>query len=87
MALQVSLGIAAVFLISHSVRWIPNIWELQQTGTDKVSKSSNLHLRFSFQTERIGLKLTFISGGWLIHCFPVTQCNQYLIICFLQNLP
>ena len=34
---QISLAIAGVFLVCHSVRWIPNIWELQQTGTSAVS--------------------------------------------------
>ena len=34
---QVSLVIAAVFLVSHSVRWLPNIWELQQAGNGVVS--------------------------------------------------
>ena len=26
-----------VFLVSHSVRWIPNVWELRQAGQDMVS--------------------------------------------------
>ena len=30
---QISLAIAGVFLVCHGVRWIPNIWELQQTST------------------------------------------------------
>ena len=34
---QISLAIAGVFLVCHSVRWIPNIWELQQTRTEQVS--------------------------------------------------
>ena len=34
---QVSLVIAAVFLVSHSVRWLPNIWELRQAGSGVVS--------------------------------------------------
>ena len=25
-----------VFLVSHSVRWIPNVWELRQAGQDMV---------------------------------------------------
>ena len=33
---QISLAIAGVFLVCHSVRWIPNIWELQQTVTEQV---------------------------------------------------
>ena len=33
---QVSLVIAAVFLVSHSVRWLPNIWELRQAGSGVV---------------------------------------------------
>ena len=33
---QISLAIAGVFLVCHSVRWIPNIWELQQTITEQV---------------------------------------------------
>ena len=35
---QVSLVIAAVFLVSHSVRWVPNIWELRQAGNGVVRK-------------------------------------------------
>ena len=35
---QVSLVIAAVFLVSRSVRWIPNIWELRQAGDGVVRK-------------------------------------------------
>ena len=26
-----------MFLVSHSVRWIPNVWELRQAGKDMVS--------------------------------------------------
>ena len=33
---QVSLVIVAVFIMCHSVRWIPNVWEMKQAGTDMV---------------------------------------------------
>jgi len=33
---QVSLAIVAVFLFCHAVRWIPNIWELNQAGEEKL---------------------------------------------------
>ena len=39
---QISLAIAGVFLVCHSVRWIPNIWELQQTVTEQVGVLQSL---------------------------------------------
>jgi hypothetical protein len=36
---QVSLVIVIVFILCHSIRWIPNIWELKQAGVKKVSFS------------------------------------------------
>ena len=33
---QVTLVIVAVFIVCHSVRWIPNMWEMKQAGTDAV---------------------------------------------------
>jgi hypothetical protein len=42
---QVSLVIVIVFILCHSIRWIPNIWELKQAGVKKVSfKLTNLLL-------------------------------------------
>ena len=35
---QVSLVIVAVFIMCHSVRWIPNVWEMKQAGTDTVGE-------------------------------------------------
>jgi len=32
---KVSLLIVGVFALCHSIRWIPNIWEMRQAGTDK----------------------------------------------------
>merc|ERR1712223_216599 len=32
---QVSLGIAFVFIMCHSIKWIPNIYELLQVGRDE----------------------------------------------------
>jgi hypothetical protein len=32
----VSLVIVIVFILCHSLRWIPNIWELKQAGVKKV---------------------------------------------------
>ncbi|XP_023347416.1 FMRFamide receptor [Eurytemora carolleeae] len=32
---QVSLLIVAIFILCHSLRWIPNIWELKQSGEEK----------------------------------------------------
>jgi hypothetical protein len=43
---QVSLVIVIVFILCHSIRWIPNIWELKQAGVKKVSfKLANLLLK------------------------------------------
>jgi hypothetical protein len=33
----VSLAIVVIFILCHSLRWIPNIWELKQAGAKKVS--------------------------------------------------
>ena len=32
----VSLAIVTVFISCHSVKWVPNIWELRQAEMDKV---------------------------------------------------
>ena len=33
---QISVGIVAVFILCHAVKWVPNIWELLQVGDHEV---------------------------------------------------
>ena len=40
---HISLAIVVVFILSHSVKWIPNIWELRQAEMDNVSRGLVLH--------------------------------------------
>ena len=35
---QVSLLIVGIFILCHSLRWIPNIWELKHSGLKKVGR-------------------------------------------------
>ena len=37
LCVQVSLAIVVIFILCHSLRWIPNIWELKQAGAKKVT--------------------------------------------------
>ena len=42
---KVSLLIVGVFALCHSIRWIPNIWEMRQAGTDKVQSNFSINLQ------------------------------------------
>jgi hypothetical protein len=34
----VSLVIVVIFILCHSLRWIPNLWELKHAGLKKVNQ-------------------------------------------------
>ena len=38
---QISLAIVAVFILCHTVKWIPNLWELRQAEIGKVATISS----------------------------------------------
>ena len=46
---QVGLIIVAVFIVCHSLRWIPSMWELKQTGTDMVC------IRFDYNVKDLNI--------------------------------
>jgi hypothetical protein len=38
----VSLVIVVIFILCHSLRWIPNIWELKHSGLKKVTGETDV---------------------------------------------
>ncbi len=46
-----------IFILCHSLRWIPNIWELKHSGLKKVTSEKRCNLpsaRLSFQSSGLG---------------------------------
>ena len=95
--LQVSLLIVVVFIICHSIRWIPNIWEMKQAGTDKDkirwphwihllsqvrSSSYNLHLISHWQSSHL---LTVFSSSVNFYIYLAKHWRQRTPV-RLQNI-
>ena len=80
--LQVSLLIVVVFIICHSIRWIPNIWEMKQAGTDKdkIRWPHWIHLLSQVRSS------SYKSPAHLTLAeFSLADCLQFL--CKLLHLP
>ena len=97
---HISLVIVLVFVLSHSVKWIPNIWEFRKAQLGQVADKLSLHINiiavmFQLDTEFPPLissitelsHLMTVFNRWVIMLVIVMMIMMMMIVMMMMMLP
>lgn len=68
--LQVSLVITVIFVLCHSVKWVPNVWELRQVGSE-ASRQGGEWPEWLQVTTHFSHLLTTLNGSTSVYIYLV----------------
>ena len=75
---HISDHILTVFILCHSVKWIPNIWELQQSGLDEDDLDWPVWIEYVTYTSRL---LTTINCSTNVFIYFIKHRAELMASC------
>ena len=97
---HISLVIVLVFVLSHSVKWIPNIWEFRKAQLGQVAAKLPLHINiitvmFQLDTEFPPLissitelsHLMTVFNRWVVMLVIMIMMMMMIVIMMMDDAP